>query len=267
MTQLCSVQENHLLTVAEQKQSLILAGTTAYLNHVIGGKINLELFKVLSSFLLPAAKFLGLFSSPQHARLVVILTQPQLPTAKETAQRRPRLRAHPPQPSPWQETPYCGLKSLRPLPPLTLASHNCCHSSCSLVSISGPSPALEPLLSRFPGPPSHFRGTLAVFTPPTCTSGPPLSRFLEALQAPKPTSGPPATTGSPRTRTPYPGSVKGPPHRGGPERGPSEPSSPPPPAPARPRSPSSVSPVNPRPGPSAAPPPPGAGRAGAESRR
>ena len=56
MTQLCSVQENHLLTAAEQKQSLILAGTTAYLNHVIGGKINLELFKVQSSFLLPAGE-------------------------------------------------------------------------------------------------------------------------------------------------------------------------------------------------------------------
>ncbi|XP_071475532.1 uncharacterized protein [Marmota flaviventris] len=52
-------------------------------------------------------------------------------------------------------------------------------------------PGQKPPLSRFPGPQSHFRGTLAVFTPPTCTSGPPLSPFLDALQAPKPTSGPP----------------------------------------------------------------------------
>ncbi|XP_061047285.1 uncharacterized protein LOC133092072 [Eubalaena glacialis] len=133
---------------------------------------------------------------------------------------------------PQQETPYCGLKSLRPLPPLTLASHNCCHTSCSLVSISGPSLAQEPPLSRFPGPPSHFRGALAVFTPPTCTSGPPLSLFLDALPAPKPTSGPPDPRRAPPDPHTLPRSVKGPPHCGRPEGAPSDPPLPPGPGPS-----------------------------------
>ncbi|XP_045708199.1 basic salivary proline-rich protein 4-like [Phyllostomus hastatus] len=76
-----------------------------------------------------------------------------------------------------------------------------------------PGPGASPL--PVSGPPSHFRGTLAVFTLPTCTSGPPLSLFLDALQAPEPTSGPPTPSGLPNTRTPHPGSENGPPHGGG----------------------------------------------------
>lgn len=111
--------------------------------------------------------------------------------------------------------------------------------------VPGPGASPQPVS----GPPSHFRGTLTVFTPPTCTSGPPLSLFLDALQAPKPTSGSPAPSGLQKKNTTH----ASPRFRQGPSSsrgtGGGNPATPPP-APAqprflRPRCPSSVSPVNP----------------------
>lgn len=118
------------------------------------------------------------------------LPQPRLPRLeKPPSSPRWLAQARPPPTVPLNRKTLTAAQShsrlslLRPLPP------NSCHSSCSLVSISGPSTA-QNLPFPVSGPPSHFRGTLCRLHAPTCTSGPPLSLFLDALQAPKTTSGP-----------------------------------------------------------------------------
>lgn len=153
-----------------------------------------------------------------------------------------------PQPSPWAADPL-----LRPkVPPASPSSDPRWPQLLSLEllpsfhfrDVPGPGASALPVS----GPPSYFRGTLTVFTPPTCTSGPPLSLFLDALQAPKPTSGPPTPSGLPKPHA-SPRFRKGPSSLRG--TGGGKPSEPPPsPAPAqsrflRPRSPSSASPVKP----------------------
>lgn len=203
----------------------------------------------------------------------------KLPSADPVSGLARRPQPSPPDPL-GRKPPYCGLYHVPPASPSSdpgcpqLLSLELLLPSFHFRAVPGPEASRLPIS----GPPVPFPGNPGPPPAPhTCTSGPPLSRFLDALRAPQPTSGAPAAAPSTtpaglarsEARTPYPGAVRGPPPCGGPRRG--DPAAAPPaahPLPPgagvpvvsgslkrlRPSSPSPALPPAPKP-----PPPPGTG--------